>query len=79
MMKRTIKHKWLKAKLALSQTMQRILDINRQRKILPSVPKSADHQKELQDELRLLNKLAQRQALIVQQYEHHVRVETNRD
>lgn len=79
MMKRTIKHKWLKAKLALSQTMQRILAINRLRKILPTIPQSADHQKELQDELRLLNKLAQRQALIVQRYEHHVRIESNRD
>lgn len=69
MMKRTIKRRWLKAKIALSQTMQRILDINRQRKVLPTIPHFRDQEKALQEELRLLNKLAEQQALLIRRYE----------
>lgn len=68
-MKRTIKRRWLKAKIALSQTVQRILDINRQRKVLPTIPHLRDQEKALQEELRLLNKLAEQQALLIRRYE----------
>ena len=67
----TIKRRLLKAKMTLHQTIQSILNINRNRKKLPFLsdelaqPKSS----ELDSELKVLNKIAAQQARLIQHYE----------
>ena len=71
MTSRSIKQKLMRAKISLSQTIQKILDINRKRKFLGAF-RSARQEKEeaLNEELRVLNKLAEQQALLVRRYEN---------
>ncbi|MBV6427432.1 MAG: hypothetical protein KIPDCIKN_01950 [Haliscomenobacter sp.] len=72
MMTRTIKRKLLKAKITLNQTIQSILDINRTRKQLTflSSRKAEARELTLEEELKVLNRLAAQQAKLVQHYEH---------
>jgi len=70
MIKRTIKSRLDQAKITLSQTMGKILDINRKRKVLPHDPSiKKDQEQALSEELRLLNKLAEQQAVLIRRYE----------
>ncbi|MBK6949671.1 MAG: hypothetical protein IPH16_17740 [Haliscomenobacter sp.] len=72
MMTRTIKRKLLKAKITLNQTIQSILNINRTRKQLSFLSSRKAEAKELtlEEELKVLNRLAAQQAKLVQHYEH---------
>ncbi len=72
MMTRTIKRKLLKAKITLNQTIQSILDINRTRKQLNflSSRKAEARELSLEEELKVLNRLAAQQAKLVQHYEN---------
>lgn len=67
-MKKSIKTKLGKAKVALNTTIEKILDINRKRKKL-QVTADLNAEGELNRELKLLNKIADRQAKLVRKYE----------
>lgn len=68
-MARSIKLKLRKAKLTLNQTLQKILDINRLRKQLPNFDNAKQLQKQLKEELRILNKIVEHQAKLIRYYE----------
>lgn len=68
-MARSIKLKLRKAKLTLNQTLQKILDINRLRKQLPNFDNAKQLQKQLKEELRILNKIVEHQAKLIKYYE----------
>ena len=70
MIRRTIASRLAQAKSTLSQTMESILDINRRRKTLPPDPSIKKDQVEaLSEELKILNKLAEQQAVLIRKYE----------
>ena len=64
--KRNLKYKYLKTKIALSQTIQQLLDINRKRKFFREDPQK---ESELNEELRVLNATAEMQARSLKSYE----------
>ena len=68
MMKRSLKRKLLRARIKLNNTIAQILDINKNRKKY-SLLKSAPSPNELEEELRVLNKIAEQQAKLVRHYE----------
>lgn len=66
----SIKKRFLRAKYALSQTVAKILEVNSRRKALSFQPENKEDKiKELNEELSLLNLLAQNQAHLVKRYE----------
>ena len=69
MMRRTIKRRLVKARIALHQTIQKILDINRKKKELPYHEDVKTKDAALNVELKVLNKIAEQQALMVKKYE----------
>ncbi len=69
MTSRLLKRRWLKTKIALSQTIQRILDINRRRKVLSKAENVENFEQQLQEELRVLNRIADQQARMLRKYE----------
>lgn len=71
MTKWSLKRKWLKTKISLHQTVQKILDINRRRKELSS-QQVRDHEEKLQEELKVLNRLADTQARLLRKYEDEI-------
>ena len=72
MMTKPIKRKLLKAKISLSQTIQKILEINRKRKVLSDLENPRHLEADLNQELRVLNKLAEHQAHLVKRYEYQL-------
>lgn len=68
-----------RAKQALSQTIQKILDINRKRKGLSQTDDVVEQGETLKQELRLLNKMAEQQARVVQTYEQKLKNPLKRD
>lgn len=69
-----IKKKWLETKIALSQTIQNILDLNHKKKYLSFLKKKkaevvVDKEAALEEELRVLNKIAAQQAKMLKKYE----------
>ena len=64
--RRNLKYKYLKTKIALSQTIQQLLDINRKRKFFREDPQK---EMELNEELRILNATAEIQARSLKSYE----------
>jgi hypothetical protein len=71
-MKRSIKRRLIRAKITLNSTLQKILDINRSRKQLPYLDNPLQTQRELKEELRVLNKIAEKQALLIRLYEERL-------
>jgi len=70
MIRRTIASRLTQAKNTLGQTMKSILDINRRRKTLPTDPSiKKDEVQALSEELKILNKLAEQQAVLIRKYE----------
>ncbi len=69
MMKRSIKRKLVKAKVTLNQTVQKILDINHTRKRLPFLDNAVHKEQALNEELKILNKIAAHQARLIRYYE----------
>lgn len=73
---RDTKRKWLRAKISLRETMYNILKINRERLKLPFYKKPQTKlrkEEELNNELKILNKLATKQAKLVQLYSRRLR------
>ena len=70
MNRRSLKQRLLRTRIALKQTLTRILDINRKRKALNNLVEYEEHSAKLEDELRVLNQLASNQASLVRKYEH---------
>ncbi len=68
-MKRTTKRKLLKAKLTLQTTLKKILDINKKRKKLSYFKTPPELYNKIKDELRVLNKVAEQQARLIELYE----------
>lgn len=69
-----IKKKWLETKIALSQTIQNILDLNHKKKYLSFLEKKKEEvvierEDALNEELRVLNKIAAQQAKMLKKYE----------
>ncbi|OAV42639.1 hypothetical protein [Lewinella sp. 4G2] len=67
--KRHIKYRYLKTKMALSQTIQSILDINRKRRFFGE---DVHAKKELDEELKVLNAVAENHARALRSYEHQL-------
>ncbi|MCI5081746.1 MAG: hypothetical protein MRY78_08645 [Saprospiraceae bacterium] len=66
---RSAKRRLLKAKISLSQTLQKILEINKNRKRLPYIKNAHRKQEHLNEELKVLNKTAEYQAKLIKKYE----------
>lgn len=67
--RRNLKYRYLKTKMALNDTIQAILDINRKRRFL----KQDENQREaLNEELKVLNAVAENQALSLKTYEQRI-------
>lgn len=64
--RRNVKYHYLKTKKALNETMQRILDINRRRRFFGE---DAVRKEELSEELKVLNAVAENQALRLRTFE----------
>lgn len=69
MIKKSIKRRLLRARITLNHTVQKILDINRSRKRLEYSREAEKRQLLLNEELRMLNKMAEQQARLIQHYE----------
>ena len=67
--RRNIKYRYLKTKIALSETVQAILDINRKRRFFKD---DSGRREELNEELKVLNAVAENQALKLRTYEHRM-------
>ncbi len=64
--RKNVKYHYLKTKKALNATMQRILDINRKRRFFGE---DASRKEELNEELKVLNAVAENQALRLRTFE----------
>lgn len=64
------------AKDALKATVQKMLDLNRQLKSAPEAAQESP-EKDIKQELKLLNKVADHQAKIVQLYEYRLKKASN--
>lgn len=69
MFTRSIKRRLVKAKISLSNTIQQILDINQQKKKLQFFENANQQREQLEDELKVLNKVAEHQAKLIKSYE----------
>lgn len=69
MMTRSLKRRLLKARITLNQVIQKILEINRKKKTLPYLKNAAESKQVLNEELKLLNKIAEQQAKLIKHYE----------
>lgn len=68
--RRNIKYRYLKTKIALSQTVQSILDINRKRRFFGQ---DESKREELNEELKVLNAVAENQARRLKTFEFRMR------
>ena len=64
-----IKRRLLRARVVLNQAIRQILEINRIRKQLPFFQNREAKEKEIEQDLKLLNKIAQQQAVLIRKYE----------
>lgn len=71
MIKRSLKRKLLRARIKLNHTVDQILTINKNRKRLnyTPIPDAQREEQALDEELKVLNKLAEQQARLVKHYE----------
>lgn len=74
MNRRSLKQRLLRTRIALKQTLTRILDINKKRKVLNELVELQEHSEKLEDELKVLNQLAFNQANLVRRYEKELAV-----
>lgn len=70
--RRNIKYRYLKTKMALSETIQAILNINRKRRFFKEDQR---RRKALDEELKVLNAVAENQALSLRTYQHRMEQE----
>ena len=69
---KSTKRKLLRTRIALRQTVYRIFRINRERRKVPYSSDPQAREQAINDELKVLNKIAEKQAALVQLYEHEV-------
>ena len=69
MVRRSIKRKLVKARIILNQTIQKILEINHNRKRLRYLKNAQLKEADLNQELKILNKIAAQQARLIRHYE----------
>ncbi len=69
-----ILRKFIRTRMALAETMQKIMDLNRTRKLTSTMPE-AGKQEELAEELKILNATADIQNKVMKRYE----AQLNRD
>jgi len=67
--RRNIKYRYLKTKMALSDTVQAILDINRKRRFLKG---DEGRREALNEELKVLNAVAENQAHKLRTYQNRI-------
>ncbi|THH40338.1 hypothetical protein [Neolewinella litorea] len=67
--RRNLKYKYLKTKIALSQTIQQLLEINRKRRYFKEDPQ---REEKLNEELKVLNATAEIQARTLKSYEESI-------
>jgi hypothetical protein len=72
MTKRSMKRKLVRARIALNQTIHKILEINRNRKRLSFYSNPKMQEEHLTEQLKVLNKTAEQQAKLVKRYEMHL-------
>ena len=66
------KRKLLRTRIALRQTVYRIFRINRERRKIPYSSDPAAREQRINEELKVLNKIAEKQAALVKLYEHEI-------
>ena len=76
---KSAKRKLLRTRIALRQTVYRILRINRERRKIPYSQNPEARQQKINEELKMLNKIAEKQAKLVQLYEHEVETMTQQE
>jgi len=69
MVTKSTKRRLLKAKMILNQTIQKILEINHSRKRLSYFKDTVHREDNLNQELKILNKIAAQQARLIRHYE----------
>lgn len=74
MTKRSIQRRLLKARISLNHTIQKILDVNRNRKKLEYSRQAEIREQNLNEELRVLNKMAEYQDRLIKHYERTLTV-----
>lgn len=67
--RKNLKYRYLKTKIALNETIQAILDINRKRRFFGS---GDLRREELEEELKVLNAVAENHALRLKAYEQRI-------
>lgn len=67
--RRNLKYKYLKTKMALGETIQSILEINRKRRFFRQDP---NLRQDLNEELKILNAVAENQARSLKVYEQRI-------
>ncbi len=73
MLKRSLKRRLLKARITLSDTLQEILELNKKRKRLEDSMRTLHREDQMTEELKVLNKIAHQQALLIRYYESNLR------
>ena len=68
-MTRSNKRRLIRARIKLNQTLQQILDINRNRKKLPFLKNALVAKESLDERLKVLNKTAEHQVKLIKHYE----------
>jgi hypothetical protein len=76
MNEQSVVQRLMSAQSALKSTIQKILDLNRQLKSLCR-GKQTPENREIKQELKLLNKVADQQAKIVELYQYHLKKASN--
>lgn len=77
-MKRTqLLRKFIRTKMALADTMQKIMDLNRRRKQTSTMPELVEPN-ELAEELKVLNATAEIQAKVLKRYERELETDRKR-
>jgi hypothetical protein len=71
-----MKRRLVRARIALNQTIHRILEINRKRKRLTFSTNPGEKEERLAEQLKVLNKTAEQQASLVRRYETHLALTT---
>jgi len=70
MITKSMKRKLLRARVTLNQTIDKILEINRKKKTLPYRPNARQEARKINEELKVLNRIAEHQARLIKHYEN---------
>lgn len=73
-----MKRRLIRARIKLNQTIQQILEINRNRQKLPYLQNADERKYSMEQKLKVLNKIAEHQAKLVRHYENKIGPKANR-